>query len=46
MIFEYIYDALLYVVSFGALIVLAFSLVLILVWVTRAVLRTLLAWLR
>jgi hypothetical protein len=46
MIFEHIYNALLYAISFGALIVLVFSLVLILIWVPRAALRALLALLR
>jgi hypothetical protein len=46
MIFEYIYDSLLYVVSFGAVIVLVFSLVMILVWLSSAALRVLLALLR
>jgi hypothetical protein len=46
MIFEYIYDALLYMSSFGAVIVLVFSLVMILVWLSGAALRVLLVLLR
>jgi hypothetical protein len=46
MIFEYIYDALLYMVSFGALTPLVSSLVMISIWVPIAALRAPLAWLQ
>jgi hypothetical protein len=46
MIFEYMYDALLYMVAFGAIVVLFFSLILMLMLMARVPLRALLSLLR